>query len=154
MPVCGSPLSREEDAAIEYCSSSDCPAQLTRSLEHFASREAMDISGLGSALISRLVGLGILNRISDIYRLDYTELSKLERLGEKSIENLKSAIEESKGRAFERLLYALGIRFVGIVTARNLARHFGDITALMQAESEQLSAVPEVGENIAIAIIS
>ncbi|MCK9335585.1 MAG: NAD-dependent DNA ligase LigA [Candidatus Cloacimonetes bacterium] len=153
-PVCGSPLSREEDAAIEYCSSSDCPAQLTRSLEHFASREAMDISGLGSALISRLVGLGILNRISDIYRLDYTELSKLERLGEKSIENLKSAIEESKGRAFERLLYALGIRFVGIVTARNLARHFGDITALMQAESEQLSAVPEVGEKIAMAIIS
>lgn len=152
-PVCGSPLYREEDAAIDYCSSSTCPAQLTRSLEHFASREAMDISGLGAALIARLVELGMLNRISDIYRLDYQALAELDRMGEKSVQNLESAINESKLRNFDRCLYALGIRFVGSVTARNLAQHFGTIEALQASDLEELSSVPEVGEKIAHAIL-
>ncbi len=151
-PVCGSPLSREEDAAIEYCSSSTCPAQLSRSLEHFASREAMDITGLGSSLISRLVELKMLSRISDIYALDYAAIASLDRLGEKSVENLKNAIEESKSRNFDRSLFALGIRFVGIVTARNLAQHFGNIEAIQKADLEELSLVPEVGDKIAMAI--
>jgi DNA ligase (NAD+) len=152
-PVCGSPLYREANAAIDYCSSSTCPAQLTRSLEHFASREAMDISGLGAALIARLVEMGMLNRFSDIYRLDYQALSELDRMGEKSVQNLESAINESKLRNFDRCLYALGIRFVGSVTARNLAQHFGTIEALQASDHQELSSVPEVGEKIAHAIL-
>jgi DNA ligase (NAD+) len=151
-PVCGSPLSREADAAIDYCSSATCPAQLTRSLEHFASREAMDINGLGSAMISRLVELGLLKRISDIYRLQYADLAGLERMGDKSATNLINAIEESKSRNFDRSLFALGIRYVGSVTARNLALHFGDIEALRTADIEELSSVPEVGDKIATAL--
>lgn len=151
-PVCGSPLFREADAAIDYCSSATCPAQLTRSIEHFASREAMDIAGLGSALVARLVELGMLTRYSDIYRLDYEAMAKLERMGEKSVQNLQNAINASKSRNFDRSLYALGIRFVGLVTARNLALHFGQIEALQTADLEELSAVPEVGEKIAQAL--
>jgi len=151
-PVCGSPLSREADAAIDYCSSASCPAQLSRSLEHFASRDAMDINGLGSALISRLVELGLLSRISDIYKLEYADLAGLERMGEKSATNLINAIAESKNRNFDRSLFALGIRYVGSVTARNLAIHFGDIETLAAADIEELSSVPEVGDKIALAL--
>lgn len=151
-PVCGSPLSREADAAIDYCSSASCPAQLSRSLEHFASRDAMDINGLGSAQISRLVELGLLSRISDIYKLEYADLAGLERMGEKSATNLINAIAESKNRNFDRSLFALGIRYVGSVTARNLAIHFGDIETLAAADIEELSSVPEVGDKIALAL--
>ncbi|MBP7118100.1 MAG: NAD-dependent DNA ligase LigA [Candidatus Cloacimonetes bacterium] len=148
-PVCGSPLYREEDAAIDYCSSAVCPAQLSRGIEHFASREAMDITGLGSAMVDRLVDLGMLKRISDIYRLDYDSIAALPRMGEKSVKNLEQAINESKQRNLDRSLYALGIRFVGLVTARNLAQHFGTIEAIMQADLAELSSVPEVGAKIA-----
>ncbi|HQQ67407.1 MAG TPA: NAD-dependent DNA ligase LigA [Candidatus Cloacimonadota bacterium] len=148
-PVCGSPLYREEDAAIDYCSSAVCPAQLRRGIVHFASREAMDITGLGSAMVDRLVDLGMLKRISDIYRLDYAVIAALPRMGDKSAKNLEQAINESKQRNFDRSLYALGIRFVGLVTARNLALHFGTIEAIMQADLTELSSVPEVGTKIA-----
>jgi len=151
-PACGSPLTRQEDAAIEYCPSTDCPAQLARSITHFASREAMDIMGLGSSLVSRFLQEDIIKSIEDIYRLDADRLANLDRMGEKSAQNLLSGIEESKNRNFDRVLFALGIRMVGSVTARNLASHFGNIQNLMEADSEELSSVPEVGDKIANAI--
>lgn len=151
-PACHSPLSRETEAAVEYCPSADCPAQLARSIEHFTSRDAMDIMGMGSSIVSRFLEEGIIHNIEDIYRIDYARVAALDRMGERSANNLKKAIEDSKQQNFDRVLYALGIRFVGVVTAGNLAKHFGDIDSLMQAEPEALSAVPEVGEKIAKAI--
>ncbi|MCK9331545.1 MAG: NAD-dependent DNA ligase LigA [Candidatus Cloacimonetes bacterium] len=151
-PVCNSPLSREADAAIDYCTSADCPAQLARSIEHFVSREAMDISGLGASLISRFLDEGIISSIEDLYDLEYERIANLERLGERSARNLLKAIENSKQQNFDRVLFALGIRFVGAVTARNLAIHFGSIKALQNASLEELASVPEVGDKIALAI--
>lgn len=151
-PVCNSPLSREEEAAIEYCSSADCPAQLARSIEHFASREALDIMGLGSALVSRLLQEGIISSVSDLYRIDYDKMKGLERIGEKSAQNLQEAIQRSKEKNFDRVLYALGIRHVGTVTARNLAQHFQTIESLEKAGAQELSEVPEVGDKIAASI--
>lgn len=153
-PVCQSPIILEPDAAISYCSSSSCPAQLLRSLVHFASREAMDIGGLGVALITRLVELGWLTSFSDIYHLDYAKLAELEGLGAKSAQNLQQAIEESKTRNFDRSLFALGIKFIGSVTARNLAQHYGNIDALAEADIESLKQVPEVGDKIALSLRS
>lgn len=153
-PVCHSPLILEPDAAISYCSSSSCPAQSLRSLIHFASREAMDIGGLGVALITRLVELGWLKSFSDIFSLDFAKLAELEGLGAKSAQNLQQAIEASKARNFDRSLFALGIKFIGSVTARNLAQHYGDIDSLAKADLESLKQVPEVGEKIAFSLIS
>ena len=151
-PVCHSPLSREEEAAIEYCSSADCPAQLARSIEHFASRDAMDIMGLGTALVSRLLQEGIIASVADLYRIDYDKMKELERIGEKSAQNLQEAIQRSKDKNFDRVLFALGIRHIGTVTARNLAVHFQNIEALEQATDQELSDVPEVGDKIAESI--
>lgn len=151
-PVCASPLSREEEAAIDYCSSADCPAQLARSIEHFASRDAMDILGLGSALVARLLQEGIISSVADLYRIDYDKVKGLERIGEKSARNLQEAIQKSRDKNFDRILYALGIRHVGTVTARNLSVHFQTIEALEQASALELSEVPEVGDKIAASI--
>lgn len=151
-PVCNSPLSRQDDAALEYCTFADCPAQLARSIEHFASREAMDIAGMGSSLISRFLAEGIIRSIEDIYRIDFDRVAALDRMGERSAQNLRDAIEISKKQNFDRVLFALGIRFVGAVTARNLAQHFGSLKKLQQADLQELSAVPEVGEKIALSI--
>ena len=151
-PVCNSPLSREDEAAIEYCSSADCPAQLARSIEHFASREAMDIMGLGTALVSRLLQEGIIESVADLYSIDFDKVLKMERIGEKSAQNLQEAIQRSKDKNLDRVLFALGIRHVGTVTARNLAQHFQTIEALENATAEELSEVPEVGDIIAESI--
>lgn len=151
-PVCQSPLSREEEAAIEYCSSADCPAQLARSIEHFASREAMDINGLGTSLVSRLLQEGIIESVADLYGIDYDKVKGLERIGEKSAQNLQEAIQRSKDKNFDRVLFALGIRHIGTVTARNLAQHFQTVEALEAATAEALSEVPEVGDKIAKSI--
>ncbi|MCK9556775.1 MAG: NAD-dependent DNA ligase LigA [Candidatus Cloacimonetes bacterium] len=151
-PVCHSPLSRESEAAIEYCTSADCPAQLARSIEHFASREAMDIMGLGSSSVIRLLEEGIIQSIEDIYQIDYARVAALDRMGEKSASNLRQAVQNSKQQNFDKVLFALGIRFVGAVTARNLAQHFGNIENLQAASIDELSAVPEVGAKIARAI--
>jgi DNA ligase (NAD+) len=151
-PVCHSPLSREAEAAIEYCTSADCPAQLARSIEHFAGREAMDILGLGSSLVSRFLEEGIIASIEDIFRIDFDRVAAMERMGERSANKLREAIENSKQQNFDRVLFALGIRHVGAVTARNLAIHFGSMENLQQADPEELGAVPEVGEKIARAI--
>jgi DNA ligase (NAD+) len=152
-PACGSQLFREEEGAIRYCSNSQCPAQLQRQLEHFTSREALDITGLGESLIARLIKLGMLKSIEDIYNLDYDKIASLEGLGAKSAANLKTAVEKSKSEKFDRVLYALGIRFVGSKTAKLLAEHFGNIDNLAAADLESLQSVPEIGVKIAQSVL-
>ncbi len=151
-PGCGSQLERDEEGAIRYCSNSQCPAQVQRRIEHFASRDAMDISGLGESLVARLLEQGLIHGIADIYTLDYDRLAQLDRFGVKSAQNLKQAIETSKSRNFDRVLFALGIRYVGNVTARHLAEFYGDVSALIAAPEESLLQVKEVGGKIARAI--
>lgn len=148
-PACHSALFKEQDGVIHYCSNSNCPAQLQRQLEHFTSRDAMDITGLGESLIARLIEIGMIKSVEDIFRLDYPKIANLDRLGEKSATNLKQAVLNSKTQKFDRVLYALGIRFVGTKTARILAEHFNNIDNLMQADIEVLTSVPEIGDKIA-----
>jgi len=151
-PVCSSQLERDEEGAISYCPNASCPAQLQRRIEHFASRDAMDISGLGTSLIARLLEQNMIAGLADIYRLDYEALAQLDRFGEKSAENLRNSVEASKARNFDRVLFALGIRYVGSVTARHLAEYFGTVDELLIAGEETLAQVPEVGSKIALSL--
>jgi DNA ligase (NAD+) len=148
-PACHSILFKEPEGVIHYCSNSNCPAQLQRQLEHFTSRDAMDITGLGESLIARLIEIGMVKTVEDIFRLDYDKIANLDRLGDKSATNLKTAINNAGNQKFDRVLYAMGIRFVGTKTARVLAEHFNNIENLMQAEIEKLTSVPEIGDKIA-----
>ena len=153
-PSCVSPLSKPIDGVIHYCTNASCPAQLQRTIEHFCSREAMDISGLGESLISRLISEGMLMQIVDIYQLDFEVIAQMDRLGTRSAQNLRNAIESSKNQGFTRALYALGIRYIGIRTAQLLAEHFGNIEALIEADIDALTTVPEIGEKVANSILS
>jgi DNA ligase (NAD+) len=149
-PVCGSRVERPEDEAIARCTAGlFCPAQRKEALLHFASRRALDIEGLGEKLVDQLVDHGIVKTPADLYRLDLTTLAKLERMGEKSAANLLAAIDKSRKTTLERFVYALGIRNVGEATARDLARHFGALEALMEADEAALQAVPDVGPVVA-----
>ncbi len=152
-PACQSPLFKEEEGAIFYCSNSKCPAQLQRQIEHFTSRDAMDITGLGESLIARMIKIGMLKSVEDIYRLDYRKIAELERFGDKSAANLQAAIEKSKTENFDRVLYALGIRFVGTKTARILTEHLGNIDNMIKADFETLNSIPEIGKKIAHSVI-
>ncbi|MDP2172704.1 MAG: NAD-dependent DNA ligase LigA [Candidatus Cloacimonadaceae bacterium] len=151
-PVCDSELIKDSEGSITYCSNSLCPEQLQRRIEHFASREAMDIAGLGEALVSRLLNEGLIHGIADIYDLDFSRLAKLDRYGAKSAENLAKAIDKSREQGFDRVLFALGIRYVGAITARNLAEYFGDLDSLIKSDRETLLNVTEVGAKIADAL--
>lgn len=146
-PVCNG-LVRKENAYY-VCLNPDCSAKLKASLIHFASRDAMDIKGLGEAIVERFVDLGFLKSIADIYTLDFEKIALLDGFGKKSAENLKKSIEDSKNRSFDRVLYALGIRHVGIKTARILTNHFKNIENLQKATIEELVSIDEVGEIIA-----
>lgn len=149
-PICKSRLFKPEDEVALYCENPECPAQIKARLIHFASRGAMDIEGLGEALIELLVEKGFLKTFSDIYELKNhrAELIKIERLGEKSVDNLLNAIEKSKSQPFEKVLFALGIRYVGAGVAQKLAEHFGNIDALIKADEEEISSIYEIGESI------
>jgi DNA ligase (NAD+) len=152
-PVCGSAVERPEGEAVARCSGGlICAAQRKEALRHFASRRAMDIDGLGEKIIEQLVEADKVESPDDLYRLGAEELAELERMGEKSAENLVAALEKSKETTLDRFLYALGIREVGEATATNLARHFGDLDALMDADQEALEAVPDVGPVVAVHI--
>ncbi len=151
-PACNSSLFKEENGSIHYCINNSCPAQLQRSLEHFVSRNAMNISGLGESLIARLIDERLLSQVQDIYKLDYSFIAKLDRLGEKSVNNLKEAIESSKNMNFDKVLYALGIRYIGERTAQILAEHFGSIDKLMIASKRELESIPEIGAKIAASV--
>ncbi len=153
-PVCNSHLERDEEGSINYCANAACPAQIRRKIEHFASRDAMDISGLGESLIARFIDEGLIHGIPDIYALDYDRIATMERLGKKSADNLKQAIELSKTKNFDRSLFALGIRHIGSITARSLATSFGSIEALISADKEALLNVPDIGDIVAESILS
>ncbi|NMA07741.1 MAG: NAD-dependent DNA ligase LigA [Clostridiales bacterium] len=148
-PVCGAPTERDEDMAAVRCSGADCPAQLLRRLEHFCSRDAMDIDGCGPAILQALVDRGLVHDPADLYTLKREQLTELDRMGEKSADNLLTAIEKSKDRGFARLLYAFGIRQVGKAAAETLAARFPSVTALLDADMETLTAIPDIGETTA-----
>ncbi|MCX8087394.1 MAG: NAD-dependent DNA ligase LigA [Rhodocyclaceae bacterium] len=153
-PVCGSAVEKPEDEAIARCTGGlYCPAQRKQALMHFASRRALDIEGLGEKLVDQLVDAGLVETAADLYRLDLATLAGLERMGEKSARNLLAAIEKSKQTTLARFIYALGIRNVGEATAKDLARHFGSLEALLAADEAALQAVPEVGPVVASSIV-
>ena len=145
-PVCGAPVERDEDGAHLRCTGAECPAQLLRNLTHFASRDAMDIDGLGPAVVEALVDAGLVKSPGDLYHLDAAEVANLERMGKKSAEKLLAAIERSKQNDLSKLLCAFGIRQVGQKAAQTLARHFRTLGALQSAGVEELTAVEDVGE--------
>ena len=144
-PVCGAPVSRDVDGAAIRCTGAECPAQLLRNLTHFASRDAMDIEGLGPAVVQQLVDSGLVRNAADLYSLHAADVAKLDRMGEKSAENLIRAIENSKANDLAKLLYGLGIRQVGAKAAQVLSAHFGSLDALAAATEEELTAVGDVG---------
>ena len=148
-PSCKSPLSRDAEEAVARCDNPTCPAQLRRRLEHFASRNAMDIEGLGPAVVEQLVDQKLVKDLSDLYELNVESLGALERMGEKSAKNLLDGLARSKEQPFDRVLFALGIRHVGATVARTLARTFGSLDALCKASVEELEATPEIGPTIA-----
>lgn len=149
-PVCRSRVLRLENESAARCTGGlYCPAQLKGAVFHFASRRAMDIDGLGEKLISQLIDQKIIHTVADLYDLTIENLSNLERMAEKSAQNLISAIEKSKKTTLPRFIYALGIRNVGEATAKDLAKYFGNLYALMASDQENLKTVPEVGPIVA-----
>ena len=152
-PVCGSAVVKNEEEAAHRCSGGlYCPAQRKQALLHFASRRAMNIEGLGERLVDQLVDKGLIHSPSDLYGLSVAQLEDLERMGEKSAANLVAELQRSRSTTLERLIYAVGIRNVGESTARDLARHFGDLEPLAQAGEEALLQVPDVGPVVARSI--
>ena len=154
-PSCGHPVVRDDagEGAAVRCVWAGCPAQRARAIIHFASKGAMNIDGLGPAVIGALLEAGLIRDVADLYALRREDVAKLDRMGEKSADNLLAAIEQSKSRGLERLLSALGIRQVGEVAATALARRFGTLTALAEASYDDLCAVPDVGDVTASGIV-
>ena len=149
-PVCDSPVETTPGEAVARCSGGlICSAQRKQAIKHFASRKAMDIDGLGDKLVEQLVDEGLLHSVSGLFHLELAQLVALERMGEKSAQNLLDALERSKHTTLPKFLYALGIREVGEATARNLARHFGELDNLMQADTDALQQVEDVGPVVA-----
>lgn len=153
-PVCGAPVVRDEDGAALRCTGAECPAQLLRHLVHFASRDAMDIEGLGPAAVENLVDAGLLKAPGDLYSLKAEDVEPLERMGKKSAENLIKAIEKSKQNDVSKLIFGFGIRQVGQKAAQVLARQFGDLDKLSQASEDALTQVPDIGSITAHSLIA
>ena len=145
-PVCGAEVVRDEDGAFLRCTGAECPAQLSRNIAHFVSRDAMDIDGLGSAIVESLISQKLIKSPADIYYLTLEEISGLWKSGTTAAKKLLAAIEASKQQDLSRLIYALGIRQVGVKTGKSLAAAFGSMDALMDASLEELTAVPDIGE--------
>jgi len=152
-PVCGAEVVRLEDEAVARCIGSSCPAQLKERIAHYAQRTAMDIEGLGDKLINQLVDKGLVRDVADLYKLDLDTLSSLERMGKKSAQNLLSQIERSRTQPLSRLIFALGIRYVGARGARILSEHFSSMDELFRATQEELEAIPEIGPRTAQSIV-
>ena len=153
-PSCGEPVTREEGEAAVRCGNASCPAQLERTLTHFASRDAMNIEGLGESTVRTLLNAGLIHDAADLYSLKTADLAPLEGFAEKSASNLIASIERSKAAPLSKFLYALGIRHIGEKTAELLAESFGSLDTLAQATEEQLCAVDEVGPESAAAVVS
>ena len=152
-PVCGAPIARDEDGAALRCTGAECPAQLVRNITHFASRDAMDIEGLGPAVVQQLVEEGLIASPGDLYNLDFDRVAQLEGLGEKSARNLKKALEKSKSQGLSRLLTAFGIRQVGAKAAQTLSRKFQTLDRLMEATEEELTETEDIGNITARSLI-
>lgn len=145
-PVCGAPVARDADGAAIRCTGAECPAQLLRNLTHFAGRNAMDIDGLGPAVLQQLVEAGLVANAADLYDLSVQDMARLERMGEKSAQNAVNAIAKSKENDLWRLIYALGIRQVGEKAAKVIAAHFGSYDRFASASMEELVAIDDIGE--------
>lgn len=152
-PVCGAPVERDEDGAHTRCTGAECPAQLLRTLAHFASRDAMDIEGLGIAVVENLVSAGLVKTPGDLYFLSEEDVANLDRMGKKSAQKLLTAIEQSKTQDLSRLIFAFGIRQVGQKAGKILAARFHTLDALQRATLEELTAVDDVGEITARSIL-
>jgi DNA ligase (NAD+) len=152
-PVCGGNVVRTEGEADHRCVNANCPAKLQGTILHFASRHVMNIDGLGEALVNQLTERGLVKNVADLYQLTKDDLLKLDRMGEKSAENVLGEIASSKKLPLERVIFGLGIRFVGERTAQFLAEHFGSLDAIMHATAGQLEEVNEVGPRIAESIV-
>ena len=153
-PVCGSEAVREDDEAVIRCTGIECPAMLFRSLVHFASREAMNIDGLGPAIIEQLLDKNLISNIADIYSLTAEEIESLDKMGEKSAQNLINAIEKSKSNPLERLINSFGIRHIGTKTAKILVKKFRTIDDFLNATEDDFILVDEVGEIMAESLVS
>lgn len=145
-PVCGAPTVKDEDGAFLRCTGAECPAQLSRNIAHFVSRDAMDIEGLGASIVDALIEKELIKSPADVYYLTLDEMKSLWQKGDLAAKKLLAAIEASKEQDVSRLIYALGIRQVGAKTGKVLASHFGSLDALAAATVEELTAVPDVGE--------
>ncbi|WP_440896564.1 NAD-dependent DNA ligase LigA [Amphibacillus sp. Q70] len=152
-PSCGAELERLEGEVALRCMNPNCPAQLKEGLIHFASRNAMNIDGLGEKIVEQLYTYKLVHQVTDLYQLEREKLLELERMGAKSVDNLLRAIEASKSNSLERLLFGLGIRFVGVTAAKLLAIAFGEIEKIQQASYEELIAIDEIGEKMADSIV-
>jgi DNA ligase (NAD+) len=153
-PECGSHIERPQDEAVARCTGGlFCPAQRKQAITHFSSRRAMDIEGLGEKLVEQLVDSDLVHGLDDVYKLDVLTLAKLERMAEKSAQNVVEAIAKSKQTTLARFIYALGIRNVGEATAKDLASHFGQLDKVMQADTESLLQVNDVGPIVAESIL-
>ncbi len=151
-PICGAPTKRDEEGAFLRCTGISCPAQLSRNIAHFVSRDAMDIEGLGASIVEALIEKGLLRSAVDIYYLTLEDIKSLWQKGDIAAKKLLTAIENSKQQDLGRLIYALGIRQVGAKTGKSLASHFGELDNLMQATVEELTQVPDIGEITALSI--
>ncbi len=152
-PVCGTQLIQLEGEVAIRCPNIACPAQIKRGIEHFASRGAMDIEGLGTALVEMLVDKGLISNIADIYQLKKEDVAELERMGEKSAQNLMDAIEQSKRQTLDRLIFSLGIPYIGSNAAKILAKRFKSLKALQEASFEDLEGIDGIGEKMAQSIV-
>ena len=153
-PECGSGLVRLEGEVALRCINPECPAQTREGIIHFVSRGAMNIEGLGEKVVTQLFNHGLVRSVADLYYLEKEDLLQLERMGEKSVQNLLEAIEKSKRNSLERLLFGLGIRFVGAKGAKILAQHFKHMDALMEAGMEELLALDEIGPKMADSVVT
>ena len=144
-PVCGAPVLRDEDGAAMRCTGAECPAQLVRNITHFVSRDAMDIDGMGSAIVEQLISAGMVSSPADLYYLDWKQVEQLDRMGAQSGANLKASVERSKQNDLSKLLFAFGIRQVGAKAAKVLSMEFGSLDRLMAASEEELTQVRDIG---------
>ena len=152
-PVCGSEAVREEGEAVIRCTGIECPAMLFRNIVHFASRDAMDIEGFGPAMVETLLNNNLLRNIADIYTLKYEDLVKLDRMGDKSVNNLLNAIEKSKNNSLEKLLNSFGIRHIGLKSAKLLAKRYKNLDDLMGANYDELCTINEIGTIMAESLV-
>jgi len=153
-PECGTELVRAEGEALHYCpNEAGCPPQIKGKIQHFISRKAMDIEGIGDETVEQFYEAGLIHNIADLYELKKEDLLGLERMAEKSVTNLLEGVEASRKVPFERVLFALGIRFIGETVAKKLAQHFKNIGALQQANYDELISVEEIGDRIAQSIL-